>query len=219
MNLHLLGRCAFEIGIAVLSGGIIGVQRALRGKVAGVRTHILICVGATLFTQISSALATGGESRGDVTRIASQVVVGCGFIGAGTIMRSGMAVAGITSAATIWVCAALGCAIGAGLYEHLVAGLVASTLTLFVLGSLPVSMLRSFTPFQLGLKDETALARYRRRLGESGYEFRFVGFYRKPDGSITVDLLLRVGSETLRSLEVELMADQDVLHVSSTPTT
>ena len=88
-----------------------GLERELRGKAAGLRTNILICVGATLFTQLSMAMAA---ERGDPARLAAQIVTGVGFIGAGAIMHSRGAVTGLTSAATIWVVAAIGVALGSG---------------------------------------------------------------------------------------------------------
>lgn len=101
--------------IAVLLGGGVGLQRELRGKSAGLRTNILICVGATLFTQMSQSMAL---LVGDPTRIAAQIVTGVGFLGAGTILHSKGYVTGLTSAATIWLVAAIGMAVGAGaIYE------------------------------------------------------------------------------------------------------
>jgi uncharacterized membrane protein YhiD involved in acid resistance len=97
--------------LAVLCGGAVGLERELRGKAAGLRTTILICVGAALFTQLSLVMAGG---RGDPARIAAQIVPGVGFIGAGAILHSRGSVTGLTSAATIWVVAAIGVALGSG---------------------------------------------------------------------------------------------------------
>lgn len=97
--------------LAVLCGGAVGLEREVRGKAAGLRTNILICVGATMFTQLSIEIPSGG---GDPGRIAAQIVTGVGFIGAGTILHSRGAVTGLTSAATIWVVAAIGVALGSG---------------------------------------------------------------------------------------------------------
>jgi len=97
--------------LAVLCGGAVGLEREMRGKAAGLRTNILICVGATLFTQLSIEIPAAG---GDPGRIAAQIVTGVGFIGAGTILHSRGAVTGLTSAATIWVVAAIGVALGSG---------------------------------------------------------------------------------------------------------
>ncbi len=98
--------------LAVLVGGLIGAEREYRDKVAGFRTIIFICVGATLFTLFSIKL--GGNE--DPVRIAANVVSGVGFLGAGAILRQGEHVAGLTTAATIWLAAALGMGIGGGSY-------------------------------------------------------------------------------------------------------
>jgi putative Mg2+ transporter-C (MgtC) family protein len=101
--------------VAVLLGGAIGLERELRGKAAGLRTNILICVGAALFTKLSIQVDV---VRGDPARIAAQIVVGVGFLGAGTILHGRGSVTGLTSAATIWLVAAIGMAVGAGdVYE------------------------------------------------------------------------------------------------------
>lgn len=105
-----------QLGLAVLLGGAIGLERELAGKPAGLRTNILICVGATLFTLMSVQLAFDGPGHGDPTRVAAQIATGVGFIGAGTILHARGAVTGLTSAATIWVVAAIGIAVGAGAY-------------------------------------------------------------------------------------------------------
>ncbi|HVH67807.1 MAG TPA: MgtC/SapB family protein [Gemmatimonadales bacterium] len=112
LHLHVL----LKLGLAVLLGGAIGLERELAGKPAGLRTNILICVGAMLFTLMSVQLAFEGPGHGDPTRVAAQIATGVGFIGAGTILHARGAVTGLTSAATIWVVAAIGIAIGAGAY-------------------------------------------------------------------------------------------------------
>lgn len=107
--------------LATLLGGAIGVEREFAGKPAGLRTNILICVGAALFTQLSTDIAQvgftpDGRPYGDTTRIAAQIVSGIGFLGAGAILHGQGAVIGLTTAATIWVVAAIGAAVGAGSY-------------------------------------------------------------------------------------------------------
>jgi putative Mg2+ transporter-C (MgtC) family protein len=102
----------YRLGTAVLCGGIIGLERQLRGKAAGIRTSILICLGTQIFVSLGASF--GNDSRMDPTRVLSYVVSGIGFLGGGVILaREGMVV-GVTSAAVIWVLAALGAAIGLG---------------------------------------------------------------------------------------------------------
>ncbi len=107
-----------KLGLAVVLGGAIGLEREIKGKPAGLRTNILICIGSALLTDVSLriGIVEGGQRVGDPARLAAQIVSGIGFIGAGTIMQGGGMVTGLTSAATIWVVASLGIAIGAGFY-------------------------------------------------------------------------------------------------------
>lgn len=123
LDIDLLGRLL----LAVLLGAAIGVEREMTGKEAGLRTNILICLGAALLTELSSALAGSGA---DATRISSNIVTGIGFLGAGVIMRERGHVRGLTSAATIWVVAAIGIAAGGGRY---VAAVGTTVLVLVVL--------------------------------------------------------------------------------------
>lgn len=102
-----------QVGLATLLGGAIGLERELGGKPAGLRTNILICIGSVLYTHLSMVMIGAG---GDPTRVAGQIVTGVGFIGAGTILHARGAVVGLTSAATIWVVAAIGVALGSGYY-------------------------------------------------------------------------------------------------------
>src|SRR5467141_2516709 len=109
-----------QVGLATLLGGAIGLERELGGKPAGLRTNILICIGSVLYTHLSiamlSAIAGAGGTGTDPTRVAWQIVTGVGFIGAGTILHARGAVVGLTSAATIWVVAAIGVALGGTFY-------------------------------------------------------------------------------------------------------
>ncbi|HKW10707.1 MAG TPA: MgtC/SapB family protein [Gemmatimonadaceae bacterium] len=111
----------FKLMLATVLGGAIGMEREIAGKPAGLRTNILICVGAALFTHLSIHIAEigftpDGRPYGDTTRIAAQIVSGIGFLGAGAILHAHGAVLGLTTAATIWVVAAVGAAVGAGAY-------------------------------------------------------------------------------------------------------
>ena len=101
-------------GAAALCGAMIGLERELRRKPAGFRTNILICVGSAMYMTIGLLIFEDDTRMGDPTRIAAQVVTGIGFLGAGTIIQSKGRVTGLTSAATIWVVAAIGIIAGAG---------------------------------------------------------------------------------------------------------
>ena len=107
-----------KLALAVLFGGGIGLERQISGKPAGLRTNILICLGSALLMDLSLQIGMieGGVRVGDPARIAAQIVSGIGFIGAGTIMQARGAVIGLTTAATIWVVAAIGMTVGAGHY-------------------------------------------------------------------------------------------------------
>jgi putative Mg2+ transporter-C (MgtC) family protein len=116
-----------HLGTAILCGGAIGVERQLRGKAAGIRTSILICLGTSIFVTLGASLA---PSQADPTRVLAQVVSGIGFLGGGVILAKKGLITGVTSAAVIWVLAALGALIGMG---HLGATLVLTLTTLGVL--------------------------------------------------------------------------------------
>src|SRR5688572_32900992 len=123
---------AAKLVIAVLVGGGIGLERELKGKPAGLRTNILICVGSALLMDLGMGI---GESHGgDPSRIAAQVVTGIGFLGAGTILHTRGQITGLTSAATIWVVAAIGLTIGAGYYIEALGSTVTVMIVLVGLG-------------------------------------------------------------------------------------
>jgi putative Mg2+ transporter-C (MgtC) family protein len=111
MNISVDSEIALRLLISFGVGAAIGLEREYRSKAAGFRTMIMICLGSTIFTEISIHL--GGENP---DRIAASIVSGIGFLGAGVIFKDGLTVTGITTATTIWITAALGMAVGAGEY-------------------------------------------------------------------------------------------------------
>lgn len=121
---------------ALLFSGSVGLQRALTGKAAGMRTHILVGVGSALFTLISPYAFTSAAPNAD--RIASQVVTGIGFIGGGAILKERGSIKGLTTAAGIWAAAALGVASGAGLYTMAAATTIIILMTLIALRRIEV---------------------------------------------------------------------------------
>lgn len=119
-----------KVLLAILLGGLIGGEREARDKSAGFRTIILICLGATLFTMLSALLTNGN----DTARIAANIVTGIGFLGAGAIIREGNQITGLTTAATIWLAASVGMAVGVG--EYVLSGIF-TLITMIVLWLFP----------------------------------------------------------------------------------
>lgn len=116
-----------HVGVAFLCGAAIGLERQLRGKVAGMRTSILITLGTAIFVSLGAAMVPNGV---DPTRVLGQVVTGIGFLGAGVILSRGDRIIGVTTAAVIWVLAAIGSLIGAG---QLRAAMVITLMAILVL--------------------------------------------------------------------------------------
>src|SRR5215217_5966167 len=132
---------ALRLVLAAVLGGAVGLERELREREAGLRTHLLVSVGAAVFTLVSAYGFNDfnyGSREGitlDPTRIAAQIVTGIGFLGAGAIIRQGLSVRGLTTAATLWVVAAIGMATGAGYYS---AAVLATVIVLFSLWPLRI---------------------------------------------------------------------------------
>ncbi len=110
MPLEAQFTATFQLLLALLLGGLIGLDRERKEHNAGLRTHMLVCTAACLFTVLSAAAFPGG----DPGRVASQILPGIGFLGAGTILKYGRNIHGLTTAASIWTTAAVGMAVGAG---------------------------------------------------------------------------------------------------------
>ena len=125
-----------RIILATFLGGIIGLEREFHGKAAGLRTNLLICLGAAVFTIISKQMVA--ETGDSLTRIAAQIVTGVGFLGAGAIIQDTGGIHGLTTAATIWLVASIGMACGAGLYNLAVLTTVIAIMVLIGLGKLAI---------------------------------------------------------------------------------
>jgi putative Mg2+ transporter-C (MgtC) family protein len=141
-----------RVVLAAALGGAIGFERELREREAGLRTHLLVSVGAALFTMVSAyawtdwRFSTEAGLVFDPTRIAAQVVTGIGFLGAGAIIRQGLSVRGLTTAATLWVVAAIGMATGAGYYAAAVITTVLVIVTLWPLRIAAFRVAERFRP-------------------------------------------------------------------------
>ena len=134
-----LGELILRIGLAGLLGGLVGLEREFSDQPAGLRTHVLVSFGSALFTMAGAYGVTeffddgNAAVRFDPTRIAAQVVTGIGFIGAGAILRQGITIKGLTTAASLWVTASIGLAAGLGYIEGALAVTIGALLVLYVL--------------------------------------------------------------------------------------
>jgi putative Mg2+ transporter-C (MgtC) family protein len=147
---HTIGwpEVLLRLFVAAALGGAIGLERELRERQAGLRTHLVVCVGSALFTLVSAYGFSDWGVRVDPTRIAAQIVTGIGFLGAGAIIRQGLSVRGLTTAATLWLVAAIGMATGAGYW----AGALITTFgALLILGPLRGVAFRILSRFRPAL--------------------------------------------------------------------
>jgi putative Mg2+ transporter-C (MgtC) family protein len=141
-----------RLSVACALGAAIGFEREIRDREAGIRTHLLVSLGSALFTIVSAygfhAFLVSGDNivRTDPTRIAAQIVTGIGFLGAGAIIREGLSIRGLTTAATLWVVAAIGMACGAGYYWPAAAATVLTILALWPLRILAYRLIEQIRP-------------------------------------------------------------------------
>jgi putative Mg2+ transporter-C (MgtC) family protein len=158
-----------RLAVACGLGAAIGFEREIRDREAGIRTHLLVSLGSALFTIVSAygfhEFLTSGDNivRADPTRIAAQIVTGIGFLGAGAIIREGLSIRGLTTAATLWVVAAIGMACGAGYYWPAAAATVLTILALWPLRVLAYRLIEHIKPEEnritVELKEGEPLAR------------------------------------------------------------
>lgn len=134
-----------RLGVAVALGGLIGIERELSNHPAGFRTHILVCIGSALIMLLSiygfSSFVNEPNVRVDPSRLAAQVINGIGFLGAGTIIRKGISISGLTTAASLWITAGIGLAVGAGFYAGSLVSTLLVLISLFLLNKFDRSML------------------------------------------------------------------------------
>ncbi|MGI6143103.1 MAG: MgtC/SapB family protein [bacterium] len=186
---HLIVLC--RLLLAALLGGIIGLERESLNRPAGLRTHTLVSLGAALIMQVSISV-TGG----DPARIAAQVISGIGFLGAGTILREGSSVRGLTTAASLWVVAGIGLAVGSGLYLASAVASVLVVLTLVGLGRLEKALLGSsrYHAFLVEIVDRPGqLGRLGTVLGQMNVHIRSVELKQVPDkGTVLVEMAVQL---------------------------
>jgi putative Mg2+ transporter-C (MgtC) family protein len=203
--------------LSVILGGAIGLERELKGKPAGLRTNILICMGATLLTDVSLSIGVVGNARvGDPARLAAQIVSGVGFLGAGTIMQSSGMVTGLTSAATIWVVAAIGIAVGSGNYVGAAGAGALVTVVLAWLGRVEhrIKRFRRVVHLTVRAKPGTDLQSVIGTLNEEGIRVSETRVFDHPRDR-TFELTLSGPAVQFEIMPQRLMERGDILSVST----
>lgn len=201
--------------LAAILGAVIGFEREWSGKPAGFRTLMLVSAGAALFTIISARMALqniGGNS--DITRIASNIVTGIGFVGAGIIFRGKSGVHGLTTAATVWVGAAIGMAVGIGSYQLAIVTTVIVWLILVVLHRLEWVFLKmgEAVEYKLHLPEHTEdKMDYHRQFFPPG-KFKVIETnYSKESGIITVHVHVRASESNHREAIGKMLQDDNII--------
>jgi putative Mg2+ transporter-C (MgtC) family protein len=199
--------------LSVLLGGLIGMEREVAGKPAGLRTNILICAAATLLTDVSIGLSVvDGRQVGDPARLAAQIITGVGFLGAGTIMQGKGTITGLTSAATIWMVAAIGIAIGAGHYFEAGGAGVLVMLVLSGLGPLEYKLRRARRVVSATVRGTHALTveDLHKALAAAGIEVLSEEIYQHPDDRV-FELKLAGPARQFDVIKGTLLRREDVL--------
>ncbi|MGH2657232.1 MAG: MgtC/SapB family protein [Actinomycetota bacterium] len=188
---------------AAVAGALIGFERELRDQPAGFRTHMLVALGSCVFTVISAygfgELTGRGDVRTDPTRIAAQIVTGIGFLGAGVIFRQGLTVRGLTTAASLWVTAALGMAVGAGAYLVAGAGTAIAVLTIVALRPVRRAVRGLRTEQEelvLEVRPEVPLDRLMKDLGAAGIRVDNLRVVDEGEDQIELVLSVRIPAES-----------------------
>ncbi len=208
-----------QLVLAAVLGGVVGLEREINGKPAGFRTNLLICVGAALLTGLSLGIAQAADpltTSADPARIAAQIVSGIGFLGAGTILQSRGAVTGLTTAATLWVVAAIGIAVGAGVYEEAIGATALVILALIVLGKGEALLIRRRHTSTLTISTEADLAaldRVQELLQQAGFQV-FTEDIEKSDGGYRLVVRVSGGRRRLEQTLHLLLGAPGVRHIS-----
>lgn len=154
-ELEMVGRLA----LAALLGGLIGLEREMHSKPAGLRTYMIVCVGSCLITLVSLYFWKQEPRTTDPSRVAAQIVTGIGFLGAGAILRYGMSVRGLTTAASLWTSAGIGMAVGAGYWLAAVAATGFTLIAVFIFDKVEKALIggRAYRRFVVHAKDAPGL--------------------------------------------------------------
>jgi putative Mg2+ transporter-C (MgtC) family protein len=180
---------ALRLVLAVIYGSIIGLERELHNHPAGFRTHILVCIGSTLFTLVSIS-SFGGD---DSSRVAAQIVSGIGFLGAGTILREGATIRGLTTAASLWSVAGVGMAIGTGYYWGATLTTALMVVVLFFFYSLEKRIWQRTKTVDITVADVPGqLGKVASKLGEMGVSIKSVDISPESSKRVAIQFILQM---------------------------
>jgi len=198
-----------KLGLAVLVGGIVGAEREFQDKAAGFRTIILITVGSALFTIFSISM----DPDNSRTRIAANIVTGIGFLGAGAIVREGGRIAGLTTAATIWLSSALGMGIGAGELTFVLTATVVTILVLIVFPFLEalIDRIRETRSYRIVIRSDNLRKLERLERAFNDCSIRIYEYYQTKTEKSIVSIWQTMGSPASHDRFVNLlMRDKDI---------
>ena len=217
-----------HLSLAVLAGGLIGLERTYHGRPAGFRTHTLVCTASSLLMQLTLfqwEMVAGmplETVRIDPTRMAQGIMTGIGFLGAGVILKEGLTVRGLTTAASIWITAAIGILIGAGFYFPAAVGTVLTLGTLSVFRRIEMVMpALYYSRLEIRFRRHEALPedRLRALINEHGFSIADLSYALKDEGKLyEYSMVIRTGKrDDPRRLAETLAANDKVLEFHVTP--
>ncbi len=195
--------------LSAFLGGIVGIERDIRGRAAGLRTHILVTVGATLFMLISTEIynlyiSNNSDSilRIDPARIAAQIITGIGFIGAGAIIHSGIDIRGLTTAGCIWLCAGVGMAIGISYYVPAITATFIALFSLIFLNKIELLYFKdAYVKLEVILKSsDNILEDFKNFIKKDNFDLRLFKFeHNYEDRLLKITLLIKLKYRTKKN--------------------
>ncbi|KMT22622.1 MgtC/SapB family protein [Clostridium cylindrosporum] len=211
MDYIIIGESLLKLLLALILGGLIGGEREHKSRPAGLRTHMLVCIGATLIeiTSINYYHEFRGGFNVDPMRLGAQVISGIGFLGAGTIIKEGASIRGLTTAASIWVVGCLGLTIGAGLYIEAILGTVFMYIALKCFKSLEGRIARGRRIYCLEIVAENIpgkIGEIGTQMGNCGVSILNVDMRDADSSHFTMELVVKSTGNINHSLIVEKVA-------------
>jgi putative Mg2+ transporter-C (MgtC) family protein len=209
---------AAHIGTAALLGAIIGIEREINGNPAGLRTHIILAIGAALASMLSISFSqdfSSSEFQSDPARIVAQVISGVGFLGAGAIMRFGVNVKGITTATSLWTTAIIGIACGAGYYYAAAIAAISVFIALTILNRLGHVLLTAYKirEFKVRIADRpNVIHELRSKLVEIGVKILSMNTTMPDKHTVKIDMVVRVPSSIKMDRLINAVNQVDETH-------